>query len=265
MNRFKKDSLEVRVAESRAALGLAAAEAVCAGIASVLERKPVANVMFAAAPSQNEFLAALVTMPVDWSRVNGWHMDEYLGLDVNAPQRFGHFLRERLFGKVPFREVFYMSGAGGSAEGQEGEAECRRYAALLRTHPTDIVVLGIGENTHLAFNDPHVARFDDPEMVKVVRLDEACRRQQVNDGCFTRLAEVPERAMTVTIPGLMRADRIYGVVPGPRKAGAVAITLSAEITEAHPATVLRRHPRAVLFLDPDSAAQAGDGSYLAQG
>ena len=241
MKTFKVDLLDVRVFESRAALGRAAAEAVCGAIGEVLGRADVVNVVFAAAPSQNEFLAALAGMPVEWGRVNGWHLDEYIGLEADSAQGFGHFLRERLFSRVSMREVFYMT-------------DCAEYAGLLAAHPVDIVVLGIGENTHLAFNDPGVARFDDPELVKVVELDADCRVQQVNDGCFGSLEEVPRRAMTMTIPGLMSAGYIFGVVPGGRKALAVKHTLLGEIGERYPATVLRRHPRAVLFLDADSAA-----------
>jgi glucosamine-6-phosphate deaminase len=243
MKSYKVDRLEVRVLESRAALGEAAAEAVCAAIGEVLRRKAIVNIMFAAAPSQNEFLAAFIRMPVEWSRVHAFHMDEYLGLDAAAPQRFGNFLREWLFSRVPFREVSYMQS-------------CEQYAGRLAAQPTDIVVLGIGENTHLAFNDPHAALFDDPEVVKVVELDAACREQQVHDGCFTDLAEVPQRAMTVTIPGMMRAEYVFGVVPGMNKKEAIAHTLKEEISECYPSTVLRRHPRAILFLDGDSAASA---------
>jgi glucosamine-6-phosphate deaminase len=239
MKVFKVDRLEVRVAADRAALGRAAAEAVCGAVAEVLGRKEVANVMFAAAPSQNEFLDALVGMPVDWSRVNGFHMDEYIGLDEDAPQGFGNFLRGRLFEKAPFRKVFFMR-------------TCEEYAALLAEWPTDIVVLGIGENTHLAFNDPHAALFDDPEIVKIVEMDEACRKQQVRDGCFTALEEVPRRAMTVTIPELMRAEYVVGVVPGKNKAEAVRNTLTEEISERYPSTILRKHPNAIVFVDTNS-------------
>jgi glucosamine-6-phosphate deaminase len=241
MKSFKVDLLDVRVFESRLALGRAAAEAVCGAIGEVLGRAEVVNVVFAAAPSQNEFLLALAGLPVEWSRVNGFHMDEYLGLAADSAQGFGSFLRERLFSKVQMRQVFYMT-------------DCDEYAGLLAAHRTDIVVLGIGENTHLAFNDPHVARFDDPAVMKVVELDADCRAQQVNDGCFGSLEEVPRRAMTITIPGLMRADYIFGVVPGSRKALAVKQVLLGEISERYPATILRWHPRAALFLDVDSAA-----------
>ncbi|HTR28711.1 MAG TPA: 6-phosphogluconolactonase [Puia sp.] len=240
MTTFRVDELDVRIADSRGAMGQAAADVVSGAIAKVLKRKDTANIMFAAAPSQNEFLAALVQMPVDWSRVKGFHMDEYIGLDLEAPQGFGNFLREKLFGKVPMKEVFYMR-------------DRETYTELLRKNKMDIVVLGIGENTHLAFNDPHVALFDDPELVKVVELDEACRAQQVNDGCFTAIGEVPRQAITVTIPVLMRADYIVGVVPGKNKTWAVARTLREKIVERFPSTILRIHPKAVLFLDSDSA------------
>ncbi len=276
MKNFRVDQLEVRVAADRMTLGVAAAEAVCVAIGEVLGRKEVGrgsaaggsaaggsvaggsvaggpaavNVMFAAAPSQNEFLTALVRMPVDWSRVNGFHMDEYIGLAEDAPQGFGNFLRERLVGRVSFRTFSFMR-------------TIHEYAYKLAREPTDIVVLGIGENTHLAFNDPHVAMFEDPELVKEVELDEACRAQQVGDGCFGTLEEVPRRAMTVTIPGLMRAEYIFGVVPGARKAEAVRRTLTGEISERYPSTILRRHPRAIIFLDADSAARAREagGSF----
>ena len=128
------------------------------------------------------------------------------------------------------------------------------YAYQLTVQPMDVVVLGIGENTHLAFNDPHAALFHDPEVVKVVELDEACRAQQVRDGCFAALEEVPRRAMTVTIPALMRAEYVFAVVPGKNKAEAVRHTLTEEISERYPSTILRRHPRAILFLDEDSAS-----------
>src|SRR5580658_7715052 len=247
MKIFKIDQLEVRVAADRVVQGLAAAEAVCGAIGEVLGRREVVNIMFAAAPSQNEFLAALVRMPVDWSRVNGFHMDEYIGLAEDAPQGFGNFLRERLVGCVPFRTFSFMR-------------TIQEYAHILAEQPMDIVVLGIGENTHLAFNDPHAALFDDPELVKVVELDEDCRAQQVGDGCFGALEEVPLGAMTVTIPVLMRAEYIFGVVPGAGKAEAVRRTLYEEVSERYPATILRRHPKAVLFLDINSFQPLLSGS-----
>jgi glucosamine-6-phosphate deaminase len=238
--------MKVNVYKTRADMGRAAASAVAEKIAGLLRGKEHVNVVFAAAPSQEEFLAELREMPVEWGRVRAFHMDEYLGLAGDAPQGFGNFLRDRLFSIVPFYEVFYMGGV--SAED---------YAALLEVYRTDIVCLGIGENTHLAFNDPHVARFDDPETVKVVDLDMDCRRQQVNDGCFATIEEVPTHALTMTIPALMRATFAFVIVPGPRKAVAVQHTLYDAISERYPSTILRRHPNAKMFVDSDSSIYLG--------
>ena len=223
-------------------MGLAAAEAVAAKIAELLAVKPWINMVFAAAPSQEEFLAAFRQMPVEWGRIHAFHMDEYLGLGIDRHQSFGIFLDKRLFRLVPFRDVFYMEGM--TAE---------EYSVLLSVYITDIVCMGIGENTHLAFNDPHSAKFDDPDLVKVVELDMACRQQQVNDGCFAYIERVPTRAMTMTIPALMVAPTAFVIVPGPRKAEAVRHTLYDPISERYPSTILRQHPDARLFLDRDSA------------
>lgn len=247
MKIFKTDALEVRVYEDRNAMGAAAAEMVGARIISLLERQALVNIVFAAAPSQNEFLAALGERQLDWHRVNAFHMDEYIGLERDAPQGFGNFLKERLFARVAFREVYYLDG-----NARDIGLECGRYSGLLEKLPADIVALGIGENTHLAFNDPHVARFDDPVSVKIVDLDEDCRRQQVNDGCFSMIAEVPTHALTLTVPALMRAAYVYAIVPGARKAEAVRQTLYGEIGPEHPSTILRRHRNAILFLDGES-------------
>jgi glucosamine-6-phosphate deaminase len=175
-------------------------------------------------------------------------MDEYVGLDKDAPQGFGNFLKERLFKAVSCRQVHYLNG-NAADPGQE----CKRYTDLLNQYPADIVCLGIGENTHLAFNDPHVADFNDPEIVKVVDLDEQCRLQQVNDGCFRSLDEVPTLALTITIPALFKAHYASAVVPGELKASAIYHTLNSEMTEKYPSTILRRHKNAVLYIDEKSA------------
>jgi glucosamine-6-phosphate deaminase len=135
------------------------------------------------------------------------------------------------------------------------QAECERYAALLREHPVDITCMGIGENTHLAFNDPHVAEFNDPRLVKIVDLDEACKQQQVNEGCFDHISQVPVYAFTLTIPALLEADQIFCMVPGAAKAQAVYHTLKSEVTEQYPSTILRKHAGAYLFLEKESAAK----------
>lgn len=250
MKEFLKDKLKVRVYESRALMGADAAETVAKKINELLETRDCINIVFAAAPSQNEFLAELREKKIDWSRINAFHMDEYVGLESDAPQGFGNFLRERIFDKVKFREVHYM-GSNATDPAQE----CNRYAELLEKYPTDIVCLGIGENTHLAFNDPHVAFFNDPLIVKVVDLDEGCRNQQVNDGCFASLEQVPTHALTITIPALFKATYAYAVVPGPLKADAINHTLNDEISETYPSTILRTHDNAILFIDTDSASK----------
>ena len=177
-------------------------------------------------------------------------MDEYVGLDKDAPQGFGNFLKERLFDQVPLREIHYLDG-----NSADPEQECTRYAALLEKYPTDIVCLGIGENTHLAFNDPHVADFNDPKIVKVVDLDQDCRLQQVNDGCFNNIDQVPTHALTITIPALFKSSYAYAVAPGDLKANAIYHTLNSEIGETYPSTILRKHTNSILFIDENSAAK----------
>jgi glucosamine-6-phosphate deaminase len=252
LREFKVDRLNVKVYPDRGALGAAAGLAAAARIRAVQEERGVLNLLFAAAPSQDETLEALRQEPgIDWGRVNAFHMDEYLGLPKGSSQSFGRYLGDRLFGRLPFRSVHYLDG--GAAE---PAAECERYARLLRYHPLDLAFLGIGENGHLAFNDPGVADFQDPLWVKVVEeLDPACRQQQVNDGQFRSLAEVPTRAITLTIPVLFSARGVLVAVPGGRKADIVRRALQGPIDASCPATILRRHDNACLFLDRDSAAR----------
>jgi len=244
------DRLQVRIYADRAAMGAAAAQTVAGWMRSTIAAKGEVNMIFAAAPSQNEFLATLATgADLDWSRVVAMHMDEYVNLPSDAPQGFGHFLGAHLWDRVKPGQVHKLD-----ISTTDPKAECERYTAILQAHPADIVCAGIGENGHMAFNDPHVADFADPLMVKVVDLDLQCRQQQVNDGCFASLDQVPMYAMTVTMSALMAASRICCVVPGPTKAQAVRATLNSPIGEACPATAMRRHPHAVLFIDHAAAA-----------
>ncbi|MDB5031977.1 glucosamine-6-phosphate deaminase [Mucilaginibacter sp.] len=245
---INKDSLTTKVFESRSSMGLDAANLVSEKISELLKTRPFVNMIFAAAPSQNDFLDELVNKDIEWSRINAFHMDEYVGLDANAPQGFGNFLKERLFKKVSFHSVQYLNG-----NAEDLEAECDRYADLLRLQPADIVCMGIGENTHLAFNDPHVADFNDPKVVKIVDLDMECRQQQVNDGCFGTIEAVPTYALTLTVPALVKATYVYCMVPGEKKAKAVYHTLNEDITEKHPSTILRQHSNATLFIDEKSS------------
>ncbi len=244
------DTLTVTLCEGRPDLGARAAKAAGETLKGLLKSKSTVNIVFAAAPSQNEFLSALIKEKnIDWQRVRAFHMDEYIGLPDHVPQRFGNYLKTHFFDLAPLLEVHYLDGVATSPEN-----ECRRYGELLVRYPTDVVFMGIGENTHIAFNDPHVARFNDPEMVKIVDLDEACRQQQVNDGCFKTLEEVPKNALTLTIPALMKADHVFCMAPGKTKAKAIYHTLNSGISEQFPSTILRTHPQAVLFVDRESAA-----------
>ena len=217
MRELTREKLKVRIFETRSLMGIAAAEALSQRIRELLETKEFVNIIFAAAPSQNEFLAELKGKDVDWNRINAFHMDEYVGLNRDAPQGFGNFLKERLFEKVPLREVHYLNG-----NATDLEQECKRYAELLDKNPTDIVCLGIGENTHLAFNT---------------------------------LDEVPTHALTITIPALFKADYAYAVVPGELKANAIYHTLNSKMDENYPSTILRKHKNAVLFIDEGSATR----------
>jgi glucosamine-6-phosphate deaminase len=239
---------QVNISATRQQMGRLAALAVGDKINTLLNTQAEVNVIFAAAPSQNEFLEHLITMDINWQRVNAFHMDEYVGLSADAPQGFGDFLRDRLFGKVPFRSVHYLNG-----NANDIDAECSRYGSLLAKYPTDIVCMGIGENGHIAFNDPPVADFNDPQAVKVVELELACRQQQVNDGCFSSIEQVPTHALTLTIPALLNAPHIYCIVPGPLKASAVFNTFNQPISEAHPSSILREHSQCRFFFDQESA------------
>ena len=249
MKTWKQDLLTVNVYETRAEMGASAAADIKARILALLEKKETVNMIFAAAPSQNEVLAALaLDREIPWERVNAFHMDEYIGLPADAPQGFGNFLKAHIFGLAPFGSVNYID-----ISAEDPDAECARYAALLAEYPTDIVVMGIGENGHIAFNDPPVADFNDKKAVKPVLLDEICRNQQVNDGCFAAIDDVPKYAITLTVPTLFAGDHLFCIVPAATKANAVRATLCGEIGEACPATVLRKHPSAVLYLDGDSS------------
>ena len=249
MKTFKKDKLTVEIYENRRLMGEAAARDIQAKIAELLSQKSEINMIFAAAPSQNDVLKSLVEdKEIEWNRVNAYHMDEYIGLDKDAPQGFGNFLKEHIFGLVPFKSVNYID-----ITTDNPEAEAERYGKLLKENPTDIVIMGIGENGHIAFNDPPVADFHDERRVKPVKLDEICRQQQVNDGCFASIDKVPTHAMTLTVPTLVKAPYLFCIVPAPTKAKAVYETLNGSIDEHCPASVLRTHSNAKLYLDNESS------------
>lgn len=247
---FRKAALQVEVYGTAGELGDAAATAVEGHLASAIANRGEANLVFAAAVSQLSFLRALKRKAIDWARVTVFHLDEYTELPEEHPASFRRFLREHLLDAVRPRRVHLMRG-----DADELQGEIERYESLLRTHPLDVACIGIGENGHIAFNDPPVADFDDPLLVKEVGLDDACRQQQVHDGWFSSIAETPRRALTLTVPAIMSSRAISCVVPGERKADAVHDTLNGPVATACPASVLRRHDNATLLLDAASAAR----------
>ena len=247
---FLAGQLNVYVYETRPKMGAAAAAMVAAELRRLIKARGRAIAIFASAPSQNEFLAALVAESgIDWSRVVGFHLDEYLGMDDRAPQSFRRFLIDRLVGKVPLGQFHGLRG-----EAEDGAAESARYAQLLASNPPEFAVLGIGENGHLAFIDPPFCDFNDPAAVKVVELDEACRRQQVNEGAFATLDDVPRRALSLTIPTVMARPKLFAIVPGPAKREAIKNTIEGPVATLCPASILRQHADAHLFIDRDSAS-----------
>ncbi len=249
MKSIKVDKLKVEIFPTRVLMGEKAALDISEKIKELLKTKSRINMIFAAAPSQNDVLKALVEdKSIEWNRINAYHMDEYIGLDKNAPQAFGNFLKEHIFGQVNFNSVNYIDA---TASNPEKEAE--RYAKILQDNPTDIVIMGIGENGHIAFNDPPVADFNDKKWVKPVKLDDVCRQQQVNDGCFTSLDKVPLYALTLTVPTLVKAPYLFCIVPAKTKANAVQETLKGTIDEHCPASILRLHDNAILYLDNESS------------
>ncbi len=246
--------LAVEIHADRPALGLAAARTAAAYLHDVIAAKGEARVIFACAPSQDEFLSSLIDVSktahtsVDWSRVTAFHMDDYVGLAGTHPQSFRHYLQSHLLSKVKIGRFHPVP-----AEEPDAAAVCARYSALLSEKPIDLICLGIGENGHIAFNDPPVADFEDSALIKVVELDEACRTQQVNDGCFPTFADVPRHAFTLTVSVFRRARRLSIHVPGPRKSDAVRATVEDAVSTACPATILRLHPDATLYIDVAAA------------
>jgi len=246
---FTVDALTVRVVPAEHFAQVTADHAASA-LRSAIDGRGVAHAMFATGNSQLAFLEVLVQRrDVDWSSIVGFHLDEYVGISPEHPASFRRYLRERLVAPTGLREFHELAG-----DAEDLDAECTRYAALLRDLPLDLCCVGIGENGHLAFNDPGVADFHDPLDVKVVELDDAGRRQQVGEGHFPDVDAVPRRAITVTIPALLRTRSLLAIVPEGRKRAAVQDALHGPVDEACPASILRQQPHATLYLDADSAA-----------
>jgi len=248
---FQADKLRVQIHANSETCGAAAAKAAAAALCKVGPEREAIGVVFATGASQLNMLRALVGhREIPWEKVLGFHLDEYVGIGDKHQASFRKYLRENLTALVGMRAFFEIDG-----DAQDLDAFCRDYAKKLRESDHQLCLLGIGENGHLAFNEPGEADFRDPQDMKVVRLDAACREQQVAEGWFRKAEDVPERAITLTIPAILRAPSLVVCVPGRRKARVVRRTLQGPISEECPATILRTHPNAALFLDTESAAE----------
>jgi glucosamine-6-phosphate deaminase len=248
---FQVERLRVLVYENREHMGKAAATHAAERIVTLAAKHEIVPIIFATGASQLATLGALTAIPdLPWNQVVGFHMDEYLGMPDQHPASFRRYLRENVTSKAPIREFHGIDGMAA-----DPEKTCCDYAALLLSNTPLLCLLGVGENGHLAFNDPAEADFDDPQDVKIVSLDQVCRQQQASEGWFSSAAEVPSRAITLTIPTLFRVPELILSVPGPRKAHIVKRTLTEEISTRCPATILRRHPNTTVYLDGESAAE----------
>ena len=243
-------AMKVRVYPSAIAAGQAAAEDAAAALRKLAEERKTIGVIFATGSSQFETLRALTSIPdLPWEKVLGFHMDEYIGIGGNHPASFRRYLRERLTSHVSMAEFREMDGSA-----KDLEKVRREYIEALSAAEPQMCLLGIGENGHLAFNDPHEADFEDPEPMKIVTLDRACREQQLAEGWFPRFDHVPSQALTLTIPTLLKVPKLIASVPGKRKAAIVRRALHEPISAHCPATVLRTHPDVTLYLDQESAS-----------
>jgi glucosamine-6-phosphate deaminase len=245
---FKKDKLQVRIFNDKAEMGEASADFVSRHLLAAIEKNGSANMILATGTSQFPFLEVLKKKHVDWKKITVFHLDEYIGLSDQHPASFRKYLKERILDEVKPHKIWFLNG-----DSPDIKAEISNYERLLKDNNIDIACIGIGENGHIAFNDPPVADFNDPHLVKVVQLDEACRKQQLGEGWFPTFADVPRETLSLTIPAIMKSKAISCVVPDERKSTAVYNTLYGEISTLCPATVLRRHREAVLFLDKFAA------------
>ncbi len=241
--------MEIHILPGKQELGLQAAAQAANGLRAALAERGAARLVLATGASQFEMLSSLVAQPgIDWTQVTCFHLDEYAGLPETHPASFRKYLRERFAAFVPLKEFHFVQG-----DAPDLLAECRRLGALIRAAPVDVACVGIGENGHLAFNDPP-ADFETPEAYILVELDAACRRQQVGEGWFASLEQVPRQAISMSIPQIMLARQIVCTVPDARKAAAVRASLNGPVTPDCPASILQRHPHCHLFLDPPAAA-----------
>ena len=247
----------ISIYKTREELGFAAAFELVSILIEKLKTLEEVNVVFATGLSQLEFLDALVKIPFHgWNRVNAFHLDEYIGLPAEAPQRFSNFLKTRLFDHLQFKNVYYVVPPG--QENEDAQTLAQKYEQLLMEHPLHVACIGIGENGHIAFNEPNVADYSDQRLVRVIELDERSRHQQLAEGWFKTIEEVPTHAITLTVPAILSAEKILCIVPRERKKEIVLKTLEGPITAECPASFLRRHRDVHLFLDLESASLLSD-------
>jgi glucosamine-6-phosphate deaminase len=259
MKYYRIGTLKVEVYPDSQAAGAAAARTAGRALLELAQAHDAVGVIFATGASQFETLNELTRIPhLPWSQVRGFHMDEYVDIAPDHRASFRRYLRERLSGKVRMKEFFEIDGSATDPENTSSN-----YAARLRSASPQLCFLGIGENGHLAFNDPAVADFADPLDAKIVQLDAECRRQQVAEGWFDEVDQVPEHAITLTIPALFRVPTLIVSVPGRRKAKIVRRAFEEPISTSCPATILRTHPNATVYLDAESASEL-DGVLLSQ-
>jgi glucosamine-6-phosphate deaminase len=245
---FYKGNLRVEIFDKKEDMGQASAIFVAHKLNEAIGKKGFGNLILGTGASQFPFLEVFLKQKIDWGKINLFHLDEYIGLSDQHPASFRRFLKERIADKVNPQNVYYLNG-----DAKEINTEIKRYEILLKSHPVDVACIGIGENGHIAFNDPGFADFNDVEYLKVVELDEACRRQQVGEGWFSTLSQVPKEAITLTITAIMDCKVLSCTVPDERKAVAVYNTLTGEINTSCPASILRNHQSAFLFLDQFAA------------
>jgi glucosamine-6-phosphate deaminase len=250
LREFQVDKARVYVYPSKLETSEAAAHEAASILRSALSTHGSARIIVGTGNSQLDLIRALVGAPsLDWSRIEVFHMDEYVGMSEEHPASFHRWLKTYLVDIVHPAKVHYLKGTA-----TDLAQECERYAALLHAAPIDICFIGFGENGHIAFNDPGVANFHDPLAVKRVTMDERCRMQQVGEGHFPTIEAMPKEALTLTCPELLRAEHLICTVPDLRKAEAVKNALTGPITEACPSSIVRTHPAAAVYLDADSAS-----------
>lgn len=248
--KLQVDNLKISVYHDSHSMGKAAADFVTAILNKTIAEKAGANLILATGASQFSFLEALKEKAIDWQKITVFHLDEYKGISDRHPASFRKYLKERILDEVAPKKIHFLNG-----DADNLEKEMNNYAEQLKKHPIDLACIGIGENGHIAFNDPPVADFEDPKWVKLVTLDEDCRNQQLGEGWFPTFEDVPKEALTLTIPAIMHSKTISCVVPDKRKSNAVYNTLYAEISTKCPATILRTHPNTSLFLDHAAASK----------